>query len=111
MSLEDLNIVAAIRCARIVAALYQPRLTPPTWLVDHLALLEDRASGSANGTKHEVPQQELEPIGTAEAARILGCSPRYIRRIHADLDGRLIANRWFFDRKLVVEYGEHRMAS
>lgn len=62
---------------------------------------------SAYGTESEERQQQSEPmIDTAEAAHILGCSTRYIRRIAADLDGEHIAGRWIFHRQNVTTYAE-----
>jgi hypothetical protein len=53
--------------------------------------------------------EELTPdtlIGTAEAAAILGCTPRHAARLAADLDGQLVEGRWVFRRQTVVEYAE-----
>ncbi|WP_157931327.1 helix-turn-helix domain-containing protein [Mycobacteroides abscessus] len=109
MSLGSFDLRAAVLCARTVVALYQPGRSAPTWLLDHLAHLERVVSGSVSGTKHVVQQEESELIGTAEAARILGYSTSYVRRIHTSLDGRRIGNGWTFPRKVVEEYA--RMAS
>lgn len=109
MSLENFDLRAALVCARALAACYLPGRLPPRWLLDHLAHLERVVSGSASGTKHVVQQEESELIGTAEAARILGYSTRYVRKIHVSLDGRRIGNGWTFPRKAVEEYA--RMAS
>lgn len=107
MILGDFDLGTALRCARIVAALYQPRCSPPRQIVDHLAHLETIAASSATGTKHVVEQQESELIGTTEAAQILGCSTRYVRRIHATLDGNRIGNTWTFPREVVEDYAQH----
>jgi len=102
------TLTASIRCARIVVSLYQPRV-PPRWLTDHLDQLERLSCGVE--TKRQAAQSELdaELIGTTEAAEILECSPQYIRRIAADLDGRQLPDTtWIFDRKAVHEYATHR---
>lgn len=43
---------------------------------------------------------------TAEAAEILGCSPRWVRTIAASLGGRRVGRVWVFDRVAVVAYRE-----
>ena len=103
------EVQLALRCARIVATTVFQNRTPPRWLSDHLAQLEALALGSASATKDQVGQAESKLIGTAEAARIIGCSESYIRRIRADLDGHQIAkNAWIFDRKQVEGYALQR---
>lgn len=100
MSLEDLDLAAAIRCARFLSAQINRANVPlPAWLADHLAALETAARSSAIGTRHVVAQAESELIGTTEAAHILGCSTRYVRKIHNTLDGRRIGNRWAFPER------------
>lgn len=75
----------------------------PNWL----RRLDRDLSMSACGPKTQVPQEELETtIDTAEAAALLGYSTRHVRRIAADLDGRLVAGRWIFHRRTVAEYAD-----
>ncbi|WP_110916855.1 helix-turn-helix domain-containing protein [Mycolicibacterium peregrinum] len=109
MSLGEFDLGAALRCARIVVALYQPRCTPPQRILDHLADLERIASSSDSGTKHEVRQEEstTELISTTEAAQILGCSTRYVRKIATSLDGHRIGRTWTFPRQEVEDYAAH----
>lgn len=79
----------------------------PAWMRS----LHQHLTSSADGTDHEVSQQDsTQAIDTAEAAQILGCSTRYIRRIAADLDGERIAGRWIFHRHNVTEYAEAKGA-
>lgn len=61
---------------------------------------------SAHGTSQREATTESTPdlIDTAEAARILRCSTRRIRRIATDLDGEQVAGRWIFHRATVTEY-------
>ena len=48
-----------------------------------------------------------ELIGTAEAAAILNCDPRHVRRLANDLDGRRINGRdWVFTKSVVKQYQE-----
>lgn len=109
------DLEQALRCARLTATLYQPK-APPRRLLDHLAHLEDLARSSAYGTQNGsgTTESEYDLLGADEAARILGCSARYVRRIHTDLDGRQIAGRWVFERKAVDDYAvsrnQHRSA-
>ncbi|MGC5026281.1 hypothetical protein ACLQ3K_16135 [Tsukamurella sp. DT100] len=79
----------------------------PVWMRELLA------SVSQLGTETEPAQEDsitaADPIGTAEAATILRCSPRYVRRIAADLDGtRLSGRQYVFDRATVTEYATRR---
>lgn len=107
MSLGEFDLGAALRCARIVVALYQPRCSPPQRILNHLAHLERIASSSDSGTKHQVREEESELISTTEAAQILGCSTRYVRRIATSLDGRRIGRTWTFPRQEVEDYAAH----
>jgi len=56
------------------------------------------------------PDADPEPVGdaesvtTAEAARLLGCSERTIRRQAARLGGRNVGGRWLLDRAAVEEH-------
>lgn len=81
----------------------------PAWLrgLDRRLDAELRAS-SAHGTETEAGQQNLEMVGTAEAARILECSTRWVRRIAADLDGQRTGRDWIFRRATVTEYATAR---
>lgn len=107
--MSDLDLGAAIRCARFLsAAILQTGKPLPGWLTIHLDGLEAAARGSARGTDHVVRQAESDSIGTVEAARILGTTPRYVRRIAATLDGRRIGDRWRFDRRKVQTYAVDR---
>lgn len=73
------------------------------WLRDvHEAL-------SARG--HETDGEQLRSsdlIDTKEAAHMLDCHPRSIRRIAAELDGEIVAGRWCFTRSAVAEYAQAR---
>lgn len=54
------------------------------------------------------PLSMADQIGTAEAARILGVSPRRARQLRADLDGRLVGGALVFDRAAVDIYAATR---
>jgi hypothetical protein len=80
----------------------------PLGLADLFHLLE---AASVHGTENSCDAVELEDeffIDSDEAAAILCCTPRWVRHVHADLDGRKIAGRWAFRRHAVVEYAEER---
>ena len=47
-------------------------------------------------------------VGTAEAASVLGVSPRHVRRLARSLDGRRVKGAWTFDRHAVVAYATQR---
>lgn len=78
--------------------------------------LRDRLLNSADGTKTCAPQSQSalsateELIDTAEAAAILGCSDRWVRRIHVELGGRDIGRRHVFPRQTVVQYAQRKAA-
>lgn len=71
------------------------------------------AAVSAHGTperEREAHSETDDLIDTTEAAQILGCSTRNIRRIAADLDGEQIADRWIFHKNTVTEYAQAKGA-
>jgi hypothetical protein len=107
-STPQLDVAEALRCARFLLSAYARR-TPPRRLVEHYRHLELLAAGCSSATDETGPVSQSELIGTAESARILGCTPAYVRRIAASLDGRRVAgNSWVFDRKAVEDYGAQR---
>lgn len=67
---------------------------------------------SVDGPEHRVARRESETaaviIDSRQAAEIIGCSERHVRRIATDLDGRQIAGRWAFDHQAVTEYALHK---
>lgn len=91
-------------CARLAVSHYRlAGAMIPDGLVEHL---ESLTGGSRSGTNCVVVQQQssYDVIGADQAAAILGCSSRYVRRIHTDLDGHQIAGRWAFNRHTVLDY-------
>ena len=81
----------------------QPVPPPVQKLFDRLDI-EIRVSPAGRDSGGDTAQSD--PIGTKEAAMLLGLSPRQVRRIAADLDGQLVGGRLLFDRRTVPEYGE-----
>lgn len=73
-----------------------------------LSLYAALDSASLFGRESDTAPAQLgdDFIGASEAAEIIGCSSRWVREIHADLDGRLVAGRWVFPRHVVVEYAQ-----
>ncbi|MDP7731505.1 hypothetical protein [Mycobacterium sp. TY813] len=55
-------------------------------------------------------QDQDDPINSDQAAEILDCSTRHIRRIATDLDGQNIGRRWVFSRRTVTDYAKARTA-
>lgn len=101
-----MDIGAARYCAKLTAGFYRGREIPAR-IRAHIDWLS-----SDHGTEPAAPQpqlshDDLDLIGVATAARILGVSQRYARRIHADLDGvRIDGNVWVFQRPTVVAYAQ-----
>lgn len=93
-------------CARLaVSHLRHAGVQIPDGLLQHLA---DLTGSSTSGTQSVAaqPNSTHDLIGAQEAAAILNCTSRYIRRIHADLDGQLISGRWMFNRHTVTNYAQ-----
>ena len=68
---------------------------------------------TACGQQNDCDEQQLDPeppIGTTEAAHILKCDPRTVRRLRQDLDGWKVGRDWVFRRSTVEQYGEERNA-
>lgn len=62
---------------------------------------------SADGHESSSGAAELKQntlIGAVEAATILGCSARHVRRIAADLEGQHVEGQWVFRRQDVAAY-------
>lgn len=59
----------------------------------------------------QLENEELGHISTAEAAGILGCTPRTVIRLAADLDGHKLGRDWIFHRHKVIEYANGRRES
>jgi hypothetical protein len=77
-------------------------------------LLADEAAQVSGGHVADVRKTAVVPISpenminTEEAAAMLRRSPRQIRRLAADLEGRQIAGRWLFDRDVVAAAAAER---
>lgn len=84
---------------------------PPEVLYAHRWL----TAMSVIGLEFDCPAEESEPgelIGAEEAARLLGCSTRHVRRLAADLDGvRPSGRHLVFRRRSVIEYANARKES
>lgn len=91
------------------------RLPPPRELYVLYQLLANLGeAGSARGTKTIGQQEESKQhqwIDTAEAAKIMKCSTRYVTKIAPALDGTLCGGRWIFPRHAVIEHAEGKQRS
>jgi hypothetical protein len=67
------------------------------------------ACGHESGSGTEQLDEE-SPIGTAEAAHILKCDPRTVRRLREDLGGWKVGRDWVFTKSVVEQYQEERSA-
>ena len=56
------------------------------------------------GAPAELKQNAL--IGAVEAATLLGCSARHVRRIASDLEGQRVEGQWVFRRQDVAAYAD-----
>lgn len=50
----------------------------------------------------------VDTLTTAQAAKILGISPRQLRRLAKDLDGQQRGGVWHYPETRVHEYAQHR---
>lgn len=77
-------------------------------LVTRAQLLDVLTAVSAPGSPPRPDQPSLELIGADEAAQILDRTPRRVRQLATDLDGRRIGGHWLFDRHTVTEYAQQK---
>lgn len=70
------------------------------------AVIGNESNCCAEQLDHGEEREEL--IGCIEAAAILGCKPRRVRQLAADLDGQHVGRAWVFKRSLVIEYADGR---
>lgn len=105
---EDLRACRYV-AAETIRTRQQLHIPIPNWLrgLDRNLDTELRAM-SAHGPESEAHEPDSEMVGTAEAARILGCSTRHVRRLAADLDGQRTGRDWIFRRATVTEYATAR---
>lgn len=100
----ELSLVRAA-VAEAVVRRRQRRELVPAAMHELLARLDGLLLTSAvNGTAVERDSAKLELIGTAEAARILGCCQEWVRRISNKLGGERIGGRWVYPRDAVEEH-------
>ena len=78
--------------------------------LDRLAAAITQAAGGQPDSPEQVEVQ-ADLISCREAASILGCSERSVRRWAPGLGGQLVGGRWLVDRQAVVEHaaGQARM--
>lgn len=71
--------------------------------LDQLAAAVAQAAGGQSDSCEQVEVQ-ADYISCSEAASILGCSERSVRRWAPGLGGQLVGGRWLVDRQAVVEH-------
>ncbi len=74
-----------------------------------LAALAALAAAMSPGGHADTPAPlvgEADYMTTDEAAALLGCSERHVRRMAPALGGRLVGGRWLVDRQAVAEHIE-----
>lgn len=106
------DLAAARYCALLTRSHYaQNGVELPESLRRHIDSLTNTSpehfGGSLCGSSSEAAQSDSshdDLIDAAQAAAILGCSARWVRRIHTDLDGQQICGRWTFSKRAVVDY-------
>ena len=72
-----------------------------------------RATMSVGGHESDSSAAELNRnalIGAVEAATLLGCSARHVRRIASDLEGQRVEGQWVFRRQDVAAYANAKGA-
>lgn len=82
---------------------------PSIALADLLAVLSpegqrDRVATADGETDYQLVSREW--MTTQEAANLLGCSPRTMRRHASGLGGRIVGGRLLLDRRAVIEHKE-----
>lgn len=73
--------------------------------LDQLAAAVAQAAGGQLDSPEQV-EVETDLISCREAAGILGCSERSVRRWAPGLGGQLVGGRWLVDRQAVLEHCE-----
>lgn len=78
--------------------------------LDQLAAAVAQAAGGQPDSPEQVSAQ-ADYVSCSEAASILGCSERSVRRWAPGLGGQLVGGRWLVDRQAVAEHaaGQARM--
>ena len=61
------------------------------------------------GAPAQLKQEDIL-IGATEAATILGCTARHVRRIAGDLEAQCVEGRWVFRRRDVAAYANAKGA-
>lgn len=102
--LDDIDLRAA---RHVIAEYARRRRLAGQPIPSSVVRLHTHVLMSACGPEHVGAQEEsttVEHVDSHQAADLLGCSERHVRRLAADLDGHRIAGRWVFDRSAVTDY-------
>lgn len=104
LTASELSLARAA-VAEAVVRRRQRRELVPAAMHELLARLDGLLLTSAvSGTAAERDSAKSELIGTAEAARILGCCQEWVRRIGTKLSGEQVGGRWVYPREAVEEH-------
>jgi hypothetical protein len=90
---------------RLAAGKTVPAAVRPLFRRIELVSACGHESDSGTGELDEEP-----PIGTADAAQIMKCDPRTVRRLREDLGGWKVGRDWVFQKSVVEQYQEERSA-
>ncbi|MBU3064088.1 helix-turn-helix domain-containing protein [Nocardia sp. NEAU-G5] len=103
MNISDLEVRTAYRC--VAEVVHQRTGEPiPAPIRDlFIRLHREIRSGAA---KYPEDPATPDPIDSATAAGVLGCTPRRVQQLASDLDGVRVGGRWLFSRRIVEEYAE-----
>ncbi|MBF6422694.1 helix-turn-helix domain-containing protein [Nocardia farcinica] len=110
MNISDREVRAAYHCVAEVYRRRQHNGAPIAGPIRHLyeRLHTEISQGPADQPDPSIHSDE---ISTNTAAAILGCSPRWVRKIANDLDGIRVGRTWIFNRATVEEYAQARNAA
>lgn len=96
--------------ARLIDGLRAGAPPVPRQVIDWCLRVRLAWEMSADGHENNGATGELdqELIDTAEVASILNVTPRQVRRLVNDLDGRKHGGVWLFPLQAVLDYAEER---
>lgn len=112
MWLSEIEVEAALYAVRDLVVRRRLGGQPIRPEIRHLC--HQLIAASARGTEDvedEATSQQWAPkdlIDTPQAAAILGCSTRWVRRIAAELDGYNCGGRWVFRRQAVTRHANRK---
>ncbi len=113
MNLSGEEVQGALYCCNeLIDRRARAGIPVPVWMTRLAGHLNLAALVSDTGQEIGSDPTSLETqdlIGSVQAARLLGISPRQLQRLAADLDGQKICGRWAFQAQVVREYAQARV--